>query len=249
MSFNQIPPANTGVSRVDGLIDTMLNSRIERFRLLQVHSEMIQPRNSSTFYTCWANVQPAAPFDVHYNSLLANSHPAAPAITLVDASSGEFSSTFPIGTGDQVYITYVFDYFPDPILLGIYKQAMDMVNAYDPATNFKIQQAPQNWDGVITEMAYIICLEKLILDVTLWKSRLIFSEPDTMVSNLESALSGARDRAPTMIAEMKKQPYTSPPTSSYYNAIRLGGVRSGFHGSGLGYGRTRGIRINRWFGR
>jgi len=154
-----------------------------------------------------------------------------------------------LARGETLYVSYYFDYFPDRVTSALLTQAMDMINAYEPATMYTIDTAPQNWNGLIAEMAYVLCIERLMLDTTLWYGRLVFANPDEVMNGLQSSIEAARSRLDNTVPSMKRMPYVSPPTWVYFDSIRMGGSRASFHGESLGYGKTRGIRINRWFGR
>lgn len=249
LSGTYIPTANTGSVRKNSILDSMLSLRLERFRQLKVHDEEINWA-SNPLQSIWYPWLIAAPIEAVRNSLRVGVESAAGTLTVVNAEYGKFDVSPSLDRGETLYITYQFDYFPDPILSSLIDISVDILNAAEPGTNYNLSSAPAKWDGAIAEQAYVLALEKLILDDLLWKTRLIFADPDSVVSQLESALSGSRDRLNNIILPaLKKEPYVSAPTWVYYDAIRMGGGRSGYHGQFVGYGKTRGIRINRWFGR
>lgn len=249
LSGSYIEHCDIGDSRVDYLIDCLLTPRIECFRQLCVYRGEQFGYRKNPIKSTWSHWLRFAPIRAWRNTLHVNDETDAGTLNLVDPDLGLFEVDPVLVRGETLYVSYYFDFFPCCVLKSLLEQSMDLVNAYEPATNFKLHNAPRNWDGVIVEQAYVLCVEKLLFCSTLWQPRLIFAEPDSMVSQLESALSGARDRLPTVVPSMKRMPYVSPPTWTYYDAIRMGSGRTSFHGQTVGYGRTRGIKINRWFGR
>jgi hypothetical protein len=244
-----IPNANTGSSRKNKIMDSMLSYRLERFRQLVVHDEEINAAKNS-LQSIWYPWLPEAPIHGMRNSLVVGEEPAAGTITVNNATMGLFSVSPELERGETLFITYTFDYFPDPVLSGLMEIALDILNSAEPGTNFDFQSAPAKWDGAIAEQTYVLALEKLLLDDLLWRTRLIFADPDSVAGQLEAVKDESQDRLNNIVLPgLKKEPYVSSPTWVYYDAIRLGGGRSGFHGEHVGYGRTRGLRINRWFGR
>jgi len=249
LSGTYIPFANTNSSRKNSIIDNMLSMRLDRFRQLHVHDEQINwgPNSLQTIWFPWLA---EAPLKSTRNGLRVGVETAAGSLAVTDFSKGLFDVDPVLERGESFFLHYYFDYFPDPILDAFLEISVDVLNAADPGTNYDINSMPAKWDGAIAEQAYILALEKLLLDDLLWRTRLIFADPDSVVGQLESALSGSKERLNDVILPaLKKEPYVSAPTWVYYDAIRMGGGRSGAHGQFVGYGKTRGIRINRWFGR
>jgi len=249
LSGTYIPTANTGSARKNSIMDSMLSFRLERFRQLKVHDEQINwaPNSLQSIWYPWLA---AAPVEAVRNSLRVGVEAAGGSLVVVNAEYGKFDVAPVLDRGETLYITYMFDYFPDPILSALIDISVDVLNSADPGTNYSLESAPAKWDGAIAEQAYIMALEKLILDDLLWRTRLIFADPDSVVSQLEASLSISTNRLNEIVLPaLKKEPYVSAPTWVYYDAIRMGGGHSSYHGQFVGYGKTRGIRINRWFGR
>jgi hypothetical protein len=243
-----IPNANTGDSRKNRIMDNMLSFRLERFRQLLVHDEEINAAQNSLQST-WYPWLAEAPVKAMRNSLVVGEEAAAGTLSIVNATMGLFDVSPGLERGETLFISYMFDYFPDPILSGLMNISLDILNSAEPGTNFNFASAPDKWDGAIAEQTYVLALEKLLLDDLLWRTRLIFADPDQVASQLESVKDESQSRLNDVVLPgLKKEPYVSSPTAVYYDAIRMGG-RSGYHGGKVGYGKTRGLRINRWFGR
>lgn len=243
-----IPVANTGSTRKNTIMDGMISLRLEQFRQLKVHGEQIN-YGENALQSIWYPWLADAPISAERNSLIVGEDPQAGTLSVIDAKFGKFNVSPALQRGETLYITYLFDYFPDTVVSALIDISVDIINAVEPGTNYHLEGAPEKWNGAIAEQVYVLALEKLIFDDLLWKSRLVFADPDSVVSQLESAISGSRDRLTNLILpSLKKEPHISSPTWVYYDAIRMG-VRSSYHGQNIGYGKTRGMRVNRWFGR
>jgi hypothetical protein len=159
-----------------------------------------------------------------------------------------------VSTGDNVSVTYAFDYFPVGVLAGYIYMSIDTINAsaFGPPTTYTIADAPTYWDAIIADLAFALAMERLILDYDLWVGRLIFAIPSVedsgdVMSALETLKTNAEERAGKALdnEKFKVGNYQSPPTSNYYAAIR-GVGRSGVHSGSSSYGKTRGWRRNKY---
>lgn len=190
-----------------------------------------------------------------------------PDITDYDADAGTLKITgTEVGADgrprDVVEATFMFDYFPIEILEGFFNSAIEVINAgaYGPPTDYKIcGSAPPNyWDGVMVDLAFAMAMERLLLDYTLWKYRLVFAVGPNdvyeggggdVVSNFETLKTNAEERAYRALDNEKFKiggNYLSPPTAYYFDAIRGFGGSSGAHGIPFSTGRLRGWRPNKW---
>jgi hypothetical protein len=161
---------------------------------------------------------------------------------------------------DVVEATFQFDYFLVALMESYLTQALQNINAgaFGPPTCYQIcsNPPPKYWNGVIVDMAFAHMMEKILLDYTLWKFKLIFAiGPNEVeggggdiVANIETLKRNAEERAGRALANEKFKiggHYTSPPTSFYFDAIRgFGG--GGSNGVPVG-GHLRGFRANRLF--
>ena len=161
---------------------------------------------------------------------------------------------------DTVEINYVFDYFGTSVQEGFLTAAISFVNmsAVGPPTSFTIENAPTNWEGVITDLAYAMAIERLLLDYDLWRYRLVFAVgPNELeggsgadISNqLTTLKQNAEDRANTAMQneKFKTGNYLAPPTRFYYAAIRgLGMGVGGSHGIAFLGGKLNGWKPNKY---
>jgi len=173
LSGTYIPTAGTTSARKNHIMDSMLSMRLERFRQLKVHDEEINwaPNPLQSIWYPWLA---DSPVEAVRNSLRVGVETAAGTLTVVNAEYGNFDVGPTLDRGETLYITYMFDYFSDPILSSLIDISVDILNAAEPGTNYNLESAPEKWNGAIAEQAYIMALEKLILDDLLWRTRLIF---------------------------------------------------------------------------
>jgi len=232
--------------RVNEIVDNLLTPRLLYFRQAYVNDEEIKLMpDGVTWKASYGN------WNQDYTEVIRkNSEKLA---------SGQYTITsYPYGTltlavapvaGDNVNASYNFDYFPVSVLEGYIKMVIDIINtgAVGPPTEYTIDNAPSYWNGVIADLVFAVCMERLITDYTLWYGRVIFAIPGIeeagdIVSTLETLKQNAEERA-NMTMENEKFKvgnHLALPTAAYYAAVR------GF--GGVGYGRLRGIKINRWWG-
>ena len=162
---------------------------------------------------------------------------------------------------DVVEATFQFDYFPSRILESLLKLAVLNINtgAFGSPTNYKIcggSGPPPYWDGVISDMAFAMAMERLLLDYNLWRYRLVFAIGPNEVYNgggdivaqFETLKQNAEERAARTLdnEKFKTGNYLSPPTEIYYASISGFGGSMGAHGVPFSTGRLRGWKPNRW---
>lgn len=226
-------------------IDNLLTPRLMSFRMIHIYDEpsRLLP-DKANWGTTFGNWLPTAPLFIRKNETVLT--PAA--ITSIDYVNGTYQAN-PIDIGldqrprDVLEATYIFDYFPPPILEGLLTAAVSIVNmtAVGPPTYYTINNAPTPWEGVITDIAFAMCMEKLLLDYDLWRYRLVFAiSPADLESGgggdvagqLTTLKQNAEERANTAMQneKFKTGNYLAPPTRFYWQSIRGGGGGGGAHG-------------------
>ena len=237
-------------------IDDLLTPRILAFRHIRIDDEMCALRpDLVTWYVTFGNWLGGDP----QNTIRKNGQMAIPAS--IDYGHGSFQfATIDLGADlsprDVVEATYSFDYFPPEVLEGFLKAAVSVVNmtAVGPPTSYTIDSAPTNWEGVITDLAYAMCMEKLLLDYDLWRYRLVFAiGPGEVYGNGSGDIAGqlttlkqnAEQRAEKAMdnPKFKTGNYLSPPTTIYFQSIR--GFGTGSVG-GVWQGKLHGWKPNRF---
>lgn len=112
--------------------------------------------------------------------------------------------------GDEISAQYRFKYFTDGYWGDILDLAITMGNALKPHTSYSINEAPAEWDDLLVMYSYIKSLEKLLLDLNLWRTRLIFPDPAVMYNTLTNLLAAARAEIIEIKKQTKRRGDTSP---------------------------------------
>jgi hypothetical protein len=241
------------------LIDDLLTPRLMSFRQVCFYDEQATlDCDGVTWHTNFGNWLEASPLKARKNGC------PCPSLSSIDYVYGTFQvGAVDVGADgrprDVVEINYTWDYFPAAVLEGMYTAAVSIVNmtAVGPPTSYTIDTMPTAWEGVVTDLVFAMCMEKLLLDYDLWKYRLIFAIGPTDVygggggdiaGQLETLKSNAEERANNAMQneKFKTGNYLSAPTSIYYDSIRGYGGSYGPHGIPFLTGRLRGWRPNRW---
>ena len=245
----------TGVASSDAfnhLIDNLLNPRLMSFRQICFYDEQAR-LDGYVWRVNFGSLLEDAPFKVRKNG--------APfdGVTNLDYLYGTFEAGVPdVGLDgrvrDVIEVDYMWDYFPVSILEGMFTSSLSLVNTtgYGPPTSYTVETMPKNWEGVVTDLVFAMCMEKLLLDYDLWRYRLVFAVGPSEVyggggditGSLETLKSNAEERANNAMQneKFKTGNYVSHPTSAYFDAIRGHGSTGG--GSPFLTGRLRGLKRN-----
>jgi hypothetical protein len=255
-------PTGLGSSSASNiLIDEYLTPRLMSFRQIHIHDEPcnLSPDDQltwSTTFGCWLEDAPLRVWKMGQEL-------ASSVITDIDYEYGTFKAGAVAVGGDgrpreEVTCTYWFDYFPVAILEGFFKCAVQIINAsaVGSSTSYTMETAPTSWYGVMTDLAFAQCMEKLLLDYDLWRYRLLFAiGPNEIeggggdiVGQLETLKQNAEERANRAMdnEKFKSGNYLAPPTIFYYDGIRGMGGSRGAHGIPFLSGRLRGYKPNSW---
>lgn len=255
-----IPTGVASNATFNHLIDDLLTPRLMSFRQVCFYDEQATlDCDGETWHVNFGNWLSGAPIKARKNGSPCST------MTDIDYSYGTFKvGAVDVGADgrprDVVEVNYMWDYFPVDILEGMYTAAVSIINmtAVGPPTSYTVSTAPTAWEGVMTDLVFAMCMEKLLLDYDLWKYRLVFAiGPNEVyeggggdiVAQLETLKSNAEERANRAMEneKFKTGNYLSPPTAIYYDAIRgFGGSRSA-HGIPFLTGRLRGWHPNRWY--
>jgi hypothetical protein len=255
-----IPTEASTNDRINSIVDSYLTPRMLRFREICIYDEKAMLLNDNiTWKATFGNWLEGFNLKVRENGKPVAE--GAGGFGFVDYVNGTLETgVVDIGPDnrprDRVEITYQFDYFPIEVLEGFILMSLQNVNSsgFGPPTSFTIDNAPLYWDGVITDLAFAVAMERLILDYDLWKGKVIFAlgpndqyegGGSDVVAQLETLKRNAEERAAKTLdnEKFKTGNYLAPPTSVYFDAIRgIGGSgRSGQFG-----GKLRGWKPNRF---
>jgi hypothetical protein len=255
-----IPTGVSSTAKFNHLIDELLTPRLLSFRQVCFYDEQATlDTDGETWRVSFGHMLEDAPLKVRKNGA------PFPSVTSIDYTYGTFKAGTPdVGLDgkprDTIEVDYMWDYFPVAVLEGLYTSAVSIVNltAYGPPTTYTIDTMPTNWEGVVTDLVFAMCMERLLLDYDLWRYRLVFAVgPDAVygggggdiTSSIETLKSNAEERANQAMQneKFKVGNYLAPPTAAYYASIRGSGGSSGPHGIPFLTGRLRGYRKNNWY--
>jgi len=267
-----IPIEQSTNTKLNVVVDQLLTPRLLLFRQIEVSDEPLKlMTDRTTWKTTWGNILPDAPVVINRagERLTPEQFELEPVfgrVTFNDLNyDGEIEKgdlSFPMASPDgkeaiEVTGNYTFDYFPHTVLENYIQLAIGIVNTAcsEGAPSFyTVLDFPDYWNGVVADLAFAHCMERLLLDYDLWKGRLIFAiGPDSLlegqggdiVGQLTSLKQNAEERAYKTIdnPKFKAGYYTSLPTIHYWRAIYTPGMT----GSANAYmgGRLRGWRPNR----
>lgn len=256
-----IPIGLGTTAKFSHLVDDLLTPRLMSFRMIHIADEPCELKpDRLTWYTTFGNWLQGERIIIRKGGMMLD---MTADVSNIDYVYGTFQAGVPDLDGqrvsrDIVEATYVFDYFPETVLEGLITAAVSIINttAVGPPTSYTVDSAPTNWEGVIVDLAFAMCMERLLLDYDLWRGRLVFAiGPNEMeggggdiASQLTTLKQNAEQRAEKAMdnPKFKTGNYLSPPTGYYFSSIRGFGTSSGAHGVPFITGRLRGWKPNKW---
>lgn len=242
-----IPIGQHSHNRINHIVDDLLTPRLLTFRQIIISDEQASHSDSVWWKCTYPNWNETFPFVFVMNG----GQEITP--STIDYISGRFSLPTPPSDGDWINVTYCFDWFPVGVLAGYIYQMLDVINnsgQNSAPTNYTIDNAPANWNGVISDLVFAMCMEKLLLDYDLWYGRVIFAiganelnegSGGDITGQLETLKQNAEERARISLdnEKFKTGNLLGLPTPTYYAAVRgVGGARR--------YGKLRGWKPNKY---
>jgi hypothetical protein len=270
-----IPTGVLDNANANRIVDEYLTPNLLMFRQIEVHDEqLIALPDRETWKAVWGNILQNETVSIVRAGKVLNEDEyyvdyKAGKLTFLDQTEDYKiplgTTTVDIYSGDgtpaiDVTMSYKFDYFPSEVLYSMVKQSLTVVNSLgnnNSPTSYTIKNMPSYYDGPVTDLAYAKCMEKLLLDFDLWKSRLIFAVgPDSLlegnggdiVGQLQTLKRNAEERAYKVLdnPRFKSGYVTTTPTDAYWRAVRSVGITGyGTGGDTPGTGRYRGWKPNR----
>ena len=238
--------ADTGLSKANVMIDGILDVRLQSWRELVIYEEVallyankgVNNKARLTFGNWNANGMQLVERGGDPQS--------EPDNYTVDREGGVLTLVDPWIRGEEIVATYNFNYFPYADLYQLLKFAVSVVNTTGvPQTSYALSEAPEAWDGLITEIAYMEALKKIRLDSTVWKSFVLLRiDPNDAMQMISEEIGSSIERVNGMVEGSKHLKRITLPTAYYWMAAR-GGIGIGI--DGVGTGKFRGIRMNRSF--
>jgi len=253
-----------GSVNYNDLVDNYLTPRLLTFRQIIIHDEAASLKpDKVTWKVTYGNWNQgdflSDTVTIRKNGVVI---PDA-SVTSVNYLRGWFQAN-PVDLGadmkarDTVEATYEWDYFPVAVLKNFLMQAIQIVNtsAWGSSTSYTIDYMPENWKGVVTDLAFALAIERILLDYDLWKWRLVYaigpgeveSGGGDIVNQLQTLKQNAEERANRTLENEKFKPGNrlSAPTVHYYDAVRGFGASAGRHGIPFSGGRLRGWNPNKF---
>jgi len=91
-------------------------------------------------------------------------------------------------SGDDVTADYTFKYFTDAQLTSFIENSLNRFNFIPPNSAYAEGSYPEYLTDWLVSMAYAQCLRTILMDLTMWKARLIFTDPQMLASNVQAIL-------------------------------------------------------------
>lgn len=256
---NFIIPVDSGSTAIDTILNEMVLPEMWMFCEIMVHYETAQRGHDGNFhfsYHWWNRAWHPQVFlngsDIQLNDSLYE----------VNYDEGYIIPKWDVSSADTLMCTYNFTWFKPETLISFVKRSMGTINyrGSGQVTNYTVDTLPESWYGISADLVVAMMCESLVLSTSMWYGRLIFAisandlynggGASDIASTLESMKRNAEDRAYSALdnENMRAPAYLSKPTPAYWRAVTIGnGIRPGPHGQ-IGYGKTKGIRLNKGVG-
>jgi len=173
------------------LIQDGLNPRLDIIQKLQVWDEAgrIRPNSLVEFaYDDWiSTITP----EVTLNRDIVTSG------YTVDSVNGKITFTSPsvaVEQGDEVLCSYTFRWFTDDMLTDFLNLSLSEFNNRRPVSSYILETMPADWLYGVVDGAYKLALETMLLDLTTWKARLVFTDPSAAASYAQNLIAGIEAR-------------------------------------------------------
>lgn len=252
-----ITAAATGNDKIDSIINNMVYPAISMFCEIPVYYETGARMADGNYKFSYPRWNPAFLPEVFLNG---SDTQLGDEQYEVDFDAGIITPQFESETGDNVLCTYNFSWFTPSMLSGFITRSISTLNyaGNGATTSYTIDNLPEDFWGITTDLVIAMSMENLILGYTMWVGKLIFSiSPnglydgnDSVVAQLETIKRNCEERAYKAIENPQfRAPHrTIGPTAAYWRSVTMGnGVRIGPHGQ-TGYGKTKGIVYNKLVG-
>jgi hypothetical protein len=246
------------------MVDNYLTPRLLTFRQITINDEpaVLKP-DKVTWKVTYGNWNQGDELSDTVNIRKNGTVIPETSVTVVNYIRGWFQAN-PVDLGadqkarDTVEATYEWDYFPVPVLKSFLDAAVNMANAsaVGSGTSYTINTMPPYWKGVVSDLAFAMAIERILLDYDLWKWRLVYaigpgeveSGGGDIVGQLQTLKSNAEERANKALDNplFKAPNVLSVPTVFYFDAVRGLGTGGGQHGIPFVGGRLRGWVPNKY---
>lgn len=252
-----IQPIKTQHEIVNYIINELVYPQIWFFCEIQVYYEVGSKLRDGSYKFTYANWNKAREPQVFLNGsdIQLNSD-----LYEIDYKNGIITPKFQSADGDNMICSYNFSWFDQNTLASFVQRSMGTINYHGQGatTSYTIKDLPESFYGIAADLCVAMACENLILSTTMWIGKLIFAISSNdlyngggdMASQLETIKRNCEDRAYSSLENEKTRAPNAiaRPTQAYWRSITMGtGVRPGPHGQ-FGYGKLRGLKINRLHG-
>jgi hypothetical protein len=251
-----IEPIESEISAVNTIVNSMVFPSIQMFCEIPVFYETGARLRDGSYKFSYGNWNRLFEPEVFLNGSDVQLNPSQYS---VDYEKGIITPSFQRTTGDNILCSYNFSWFDADMLQGFVERSVATINygGQGAISNYTIKDLPEGWYGISADLVVAMCMENLILAYTMWAGKLIFSisanqmydGSDSIVSQLETIKRNCEERAYKAIEnpQLRASHTIATPTPAYYRAITIGnGIRRGPHGGT--YGKSRGIKLNKYYG-
>ena len=121
-------------------------------------------------------------------------------------------------TGDDYFGSYQFKFFEESEWGNYLQLSLDELNGLKPVTSYNFNGAPNYYDPALVMGAYRKSLQRLLLSMEFWNSRLVFPEPTGLRGTLTSLLTGATAEFMELRKSAKRRGLVSPVGITSYKA-------------------------------
>jgi hypothetical protein len=164
------------------LIEKGLQELLAGFEKINVYDELAVYQADGSSRVTFTNLRPDSNITVLKNGADLTLH----SDYYLDYSEGKVVFKQTILNTDDINVSYQFSLFGEDTYASFLDLALDEMNAQPPATGYNFENAPRVFDPPMVIRAYSKCLARLLLDMSFWNNSLIFPEPTSLKSSLQS---------------------------------------------------------------
>lgn len=118
----------------------------------------------------------------------------------------------------EVTACYTFKYFTDTDLSNFYKLALSKLNNTPPVSYFTLDDSvqvtsanyPVDMEHFLTMYSYKLCLQTILADLMVWRSRLIWTDPVTVAGIIQGVLSSLDMELTALLSGLKGRRFVTP---------------------------------------
>ncbi len=113
-------------------------------------------------------------------------------------------------TGDDWTLDGAIKYFSNTELLSFYSSALSRLNSAPPKSNFTFDVYPEHTEDYLTSYAYVLALERILLDLMTWRARFIWTDPMALAGILQSQIQRNEAMLISIMMNIKGRSYLTP---------------------------------------